>query len=130
MKYMEIKEISDKNAWEEFLKKCKEKTFLCSWNWGEFLKKEGNKVWRFGAYENNNLSTIFPLAFIKARRGSFLFAPHSPFISKEFLKKAKEIAGQEHAKFIRISPVMENTEENNRIFKDLGFIPAPTHMHP
>ena len=32
--------------------------------------------------------------------------------------------------FIRISPILERSEENNEIFKKLGFKPAPIHTHP
>ena len=35
-----IKEITQKQAWEDFLLECEEKTFLDSWNWGEFQKKK------------------------------------------------------------------------------------------
>jgi hypothetical protein len=48
---MEIKEIKDKEIWEGFLEKCKEKTFLQSFNWGEFNKMMGNKVWRLGYFK-------------------------------------------------------------------------------
>ena len=43
-----VEEIIDKNVWEEFLVRAKEKTFLQSWNWGRFQKAEGNRIWRFG----------------------------------------------------------------------------------
>ena len=36
---MEIKEITNKSEWESFLLQCTEKTFLQSWNWGEFNAK-------------------------------------------------------------------------------------------
>jgi len=45
---MEIKEINNKEDWEGFLLRCDEKTFLNSWNWGEFQKREGEKIWRLG----------------------------------------------------------------------------------
>ncbi|MBU2579239.1 peptidoglycan bridge formation glycyltransferase FemA/FemB family protein [Patescibacteria group bacterium] len=52
---MIIKIIEDKKIWEDFLLKCGEKTFLQSWNWGEFNKIMGDKIWRFGIYENANV---------------------------------------------------------------------------
>jgi lipid II:glycine glycyltransferase (peptidoglycan interpeptide bridge formation enzyme) len=50
-----IKEIQDKQKWEEFLAECDEKTFLQAWNWGEFNKLMGKKIWRIGIYDNNEL---------------------------------------------------------------------------
>jgi len=47
---MQIREVIKKEEWEDFLQNCPEKTFLQSWNWGEFNKLSGNKIWRFGIY--------------------------------------------------------------------------------
>ena len=47
---LEVKEINNKEVWESFLAGCEEKTFVDSWNWGEFLKKEGGKIWRLGVF--------------------------------------------------------------------------------
>ena len=40
----EVQEIKNKEIWEGFLLDCQEKTFLQSWNWGEFQIKTGNKI--------------------------------------------------------------------------------------
>ena len=136
---METKEITDKETWESFLLECKEKTFLSSWNWGEFQKKEGNNVWRLGIYNDEQLAGTVLVVKIKARRGTFLFVPHGPNINEErdkkqvltaLTEKLKEIAENEKASFIRISPVWKRTEENIDFFKNLGYKNAPIHMHP
>ncbi len=49
---MEVKEITQKEIWENFFLECHEKTFLQSWNWGEFQERMGNKIWRLGIYSN------------------------------------------------------------------------------
>jgi len=154
---MTIKEVKDKNIWEDFLsggkesklssspfavaQGCEEKTFLQSWNWGEFQILMGNKIWRLGIFNDNGLVLVALVLKITARRGTFLLVPHGPnirseivtpkvVISKILLEKIKEIGKEEKVDFIRISPIWEKNEENNRIFKDLGFKPAPIHMHP
>ena len=68
---MEIRDIIDKNTWEDFLRSTEEKTFLQSWNWGEFNKKMGNKIWRMGLFENEKLLAIALVSKIVARRGKF-----------------------------------------------------------
>ena len=55
---MGIKEITQKNIWEDFLLQCKEKTFLDSWNWEEFNEKMNRKSWRFGVYRENKLISV------------------------------------------------------------------------
>ena len=136
---MEVKLIEDKEIWENFLLECEEKTFLSSWNWGEFQKKIGNKIWRLGVFENNNLLSVALVIKITARRGTFLFIPHGPLIKNGqelfltisiVLEELKKTAREEKASFIRVSPIWERNEENEEIFKKLGFRLAPIHMHP
>jgi len=134
---MEIREINNKENWESFLLRCNEKTFLDSWNWGEFQKREGERIWRFGIYDNEQLISVALVIKVKARRGTFIFVPHGPNIINPksqilntLLIKLKEIAKQEKAHFIRIAPIWQRNKENIKIFRDLGFIPAPIHIHP
>jgi len=145
---MEIKEITDKKTWEGFLEKCKEKTFLQSFNWGEFNKMMGNKIWRLGIYEIPNSKFQIPnllgvalVIKISAKRGTFLFVPHGPIMKfdvrssklevlRNFLNELKKLAKKEKCDFIRIAPILEKNEEDERIFKELGFREAPTHIHP
>ncbi len=132
-----IKEITDKNIWENFLKEREEKTFLNSWNWGEFQKKEGCKIWRWGFYNEDKLIALALVLKIKARRGTFLFVPHGPVVKeekekvlRELLEKGKETAKKEKAVFLRVAPIAKRTDENKNLFSSLGFREAPLHMHP
>jgi len=145
---MEVREIKDKKIWEDFLEKCKEKTFLQSFNWGEFNKMMGNKIWRLGFYEIPkskpqipNLIGVSLVVKVSAKRGTFLFVPHGPLIEfqipnskfqflKSLLEELKKLAKKERCNFIRIAPILEKNEENEKIFKELGFRDAPIHIHP
>lgn len=146
---MQIKEVKIKDIWEGFFKKIKEKTFLQSWYWGEFQKRLGEKIWRFGIYNSNqqpatsNQQMIGTALVIKirAKRGNFLFLPHGPVLKQQsmnskqrvlkiLLGRLKKIAKDEKVNFIRIAPIWERTKENIKIFKDLGFKNAPIHIHP
>jgi len=146
---MIIQEIKDKNIWEDFVGSCFERTFLHSWNWGEFNRAMGNKIWRLGVYEQiangesqmANLVGAALIVKIQAKRGTFLFCPHGPVIkyqisnikyqiSKALLDYLKNIAKDERADFIRVAPIWLESEENISIFKKLGFRKAPIHIHP
>lgn len=125
---------------------CQEKTFLQSWNWGEFEEAMGDRVWRLGVYNGNyglgirnyELMAVAQVVKIKARRGSFLLVPHGPVIAQTpklkvlevLMKELKQIARQENCAFIRIAPIWGRSEENEKIFKNLGFKQAPIHIHP
>ncbi len=138
---MEIKEIINKQEWEDFLVQCQEKTFLQSWNWGEFQISLGNKIWRFGIYENGMLVSVALTIIHKAKRGSFLLVPHGPVVKLKveseklkvmevLLEKLKLLAKEEKVDFIRINPIAKRTPENEKIFKDLGFRLRALHTHP
>lgn len=138
---MELREITTKQEWEEFLAKCEHKTFLQSWAWGDFHESLGNKAWRFGMYEGGELVALALTIKISAKRGSFLLVPHGPVMKEEshdvklailkmLQEKLKSLAQVESADFIRFSPIMKRTEENIGLFKQLGFRQGPLHYHP
>lgn len=142
---MELREINNKDEWEGLLHNCIEKTFLQSWNWGEFniaMKSPSNqpgKVWRFGFYFKSKLIAGALTIKVSAKRGTFLFVPHGPVIieglsmkDKEeileiFLARLRELAKSEKASFIRISPLLERNDANIKMFQELGFREAPIH---
>lgn len=153
IKTYKINTVSYKKEWEDFLTQCDEKTFLQSWNWGEFQKSLGYKIWRFGVYENQALISVALVILHRARRASFLLVPHGPVVMKHgtwnmeqvmeiLLEKLKDLANQEKVAqlsgptppsgvdFIRINPIWQRTLENEKLFKDLGFRLRALHTHP
>ncbi len=138
---MEIKEIINKMEWEGFLELCTDKTFLQSWNWGEFQVSLGKKIWRLGIYEGDQLVSVALVIGMTAKRGSFLLVPHGPvvplehgmfkaFILSTLKSKLLELAKEERADFLRISPIWERTAHNEKLFADLKFRLRPLHTHP
>jgi len=137
-----VQKIESRNIWNDFLKKCAPRTFLQSWEWGDFNKKMGERVFRFGVYYNGALIAVSLLLKIQARRGTFLFCPHGPVcfgdgkksqagvfeaLSKQLVQTGKE----ENCDFIRISPLFTDNEETRTMFRALKFRNAPVHlMHP
>lgn len=110
---------------------------------GEFQENMGNRIWKLGVYENDDLIATVLVSKVIARRGIFLLVQHGPafakasadkvFIKHEVLKslleELKKIGKQEKADFIRIAPLLERNEENRKIFRDLGFKEAPMHAN-
>jgi lipid II:glycine glycyltransferase (peptidoglycan interpeptide bridge formation enzyme) len=121
-------EVKNKEEWEKFLLGCQEKTFLQSWNWGDFYEKMGNKVWRFGLYhKGGGLSSVFLVIKLEARRGKFLLLQHCLSMSEDLLKKLKELARQEGCSFIRVVPLLAKSKENEQLFRAFGFRESPMH---
>ncbi len=135
---MEIKEIQDKNIWESFLSECKEKTFLQSWNWGDFQERMGNKIWRFGIFNKENLVAVFLVSKITAKRGKFFLIQHGPVVKdsgleeevlRSLVEELKKIKNQEQVSFIRMNPLWERSKNNEELFQKLGFKEAPMHAN-
>lgn len=138
---MKIETIRNKNIWEDFLLGCEDKTFLNSWNWGNFQLSLGNKIWRLGILEKDKLQGIVLVVKIEAKRGKFLFIAHGPNLKVKEEKNKQEclkvlmsqlikIGKEEGVDFIRIGPICERNPANQEIFKTLGFKKAPIHIHP
>lgn len=141
---MEIREVQSKGEWEGFLAGCKDKTFLQSWNWGEFQEMMREKIWRFGVFHAKYLVAVALVVKVKAKRGTFLLVPHGPVslgtaagkpvakrdVLESLVGKLKELARAEDAGFIRINPIWSRNSENISLFKNLGFRDAPIQMHP
>lgn len=139
---MEIREISDKNIWENFFQTREDKTFLQSWSWGEVQKKLGNKIWRLGvfaepssshasakasAFDGDKLFLVVLAVKVVAKRGKFLLLQHCLGMPEILLSKLKEIAKQEGCSFVRAVPLLPRSDENVKLFKDLGFRKSPMH---
>ena len=137
---MILKEIINKEEWEGFLATCVEKTFLQSWNWGEFNIKNGAMIWRFGIYtDEGKLISVALVLKVSAKRGTFLSIPHGPvfieglqiadikYIFSLLLLQLTSLSKEEKASFIRVSSLLEENENNKFLFKDLQFRDAPMH---
>ncbi len=130
---MEIKEITDKNIWEDFLSGCEEKTFLQSWHWGEFQEKMGSKAFRLGVFDGEKLLSVALVVKVTAKRGTFLLIQHliktDGKILETLLNELKKIGKEEKCDFIRVAPLWERNTENQRVFQSLGFREAPMHAN-
>jgi lipid II:glycine glycyltransferase (peptidoglycan interpeptide bridge formation enzyme) len=135
-----IKEIANKQEWEEFLRQCGQKSFLASWAWGEFQVGQGFMIKRIGAVDKSGLRAVVMGVKIKARRGTYILIQHGPnFIEtnpEEIQKILNELffelahwAASVGASFIRCAPLLERKEQNLAIFKKLGFRIAPMHAN-
>ncbi len=138
---LEIKEIVSNDVWNTFFNLCDSPSFLQSWEWGNFNKSTGYDILRLGIFNRGELAAIALVIKIRAKRGNFLFIPHGPIINKQrvtgdwgvIIDSIKEyllaIAKGENFSFIRISPVVDDIDENRRLYKNLGFKKAPIYMH-
>lgn len=114
---MEIKEMENKEQWENFVASFEMAQFLQSWQWGEFQQKLGRKIFRLVLWQDKKIIGVALLIKMLLPVGkSYFYCPRGPLIinSKEqtlniFFKKIKEIAQKEKSIFFRFEPpVIEN----------------------
>lgn len=137
MKYT-IKPVTDQAVWDSFVISMSPATFLHSWLWGEHSMAMGNTVLRLGIYEQQTLVGVAHFFLIKARRGTYLLCPHGPVLSPAGADEklvalsdyVDQAAKELRCDFVRICPILMDTEANRQVFKELGFRGAPIHMHP
>lgn len=135
-----LKIIKDKNTWNSFVENNNFDfySFLCSWEWWEFQIMSWKEVLRYWIYKNDVLVWLIPLILNKARRATYLFAPHTPLIINtidffeviKFIKKDLiNISKNNKADFLRFNSPVKNTKNNKEKFKELWFINSPMHEH-
>ena len=134
---LSIKSIDNKSDWDNLVKSTPDYTFLQSWAWGQVNQHMGESVWRLAILDQDKLISLCQTFTQTAKRGKILFVPHGPlFLSPPTLSQLKfwqsnfkKIASQNNCLCIRISPLLENTPQNQKLFKTLSFRRAPVIMH-
>ena len=129
-----IQPITSKQAWENFLQQHEFSSFLQSWNMGEVHEVIGEKIVKLGIYDDETLVGVALFVRVEAKRGTFLSCSYGPFIKdwqKYFgplVKHVQQIAKEPGIDFVRISPFLLDTKENQQVFRKAGFKRAPMHM--
>lgn len=135
---MIVKEITQRQVWDAFIHQQKPNTFLQSWAWGEVQKADGDSVRYLFCIDQAQVVAAALVITVHARRGTFYLIPHGPIFTpkadqalviqtlREYLKKS---ATQDRVVCIRIAPLIVTTPNAEKMFQNLGFRPAPMHIH-
>ncbi len=133
---IEIKEITDKNEWEEFILSQPCANFLHSWYWGEFHQAIKRQIIRHGYFIDGKLVGVMLFIIENAKRGRHGIVPAGPIIDwenksliKAVFKDIKDVAAKNKCIFVRIRPQIIDSKQSRQIFKDNGLRPAPIHLH-
>ena len=93
---MEVREITDQKAWEDYVRNHPEGTFLQSLKFGEMNSILGDKPIALGMYRGDNiLKGVALIIRVTAKRGDFLYIPYGPLLDdnslfSEFVSYLKE----------------------------------------
>lgn len=126
--------ITNRAVWEEFQEQIKPEALFQQWAWGEIQEKMGTDVTRIGVYQEDLLIGIFQYVIVRARRGSFLHVRHGPIFIEEresfweaFTLWITKEAKRKNTWFVRVSPLLEKSNEMSERFLRNGYRSAPIH---
>jgi lipid II:glycine glycyltransferase (peptidoglycan interpeptide bridge formation enzyme) len=137
---MEVREISDRAQWDNFVSQAQTGHLMQSYQWGELMQRDGRRIMRLGALEAGQLVAAAQVQFatipyVKAPwlyvlRGPVVDDPASPALSA-IINELHRIARRERAAMLKIEPhVEEGTPGWREALKGLGFQtnPIPAHV--
>jgi len=122
-----VKEITNKEIWNDFIKAQVRCSILQSWEWGEF---QGEPK-RIGLFKDDLLVGTCFYYIERGKLFKYLYSPHGPIIDEEIIsfKEAMNevvpvlanLARDNKCDFVRIDPLIDDNEENGTNLKVLGF---------
>jgi lipid II:glycine glycyltransferase (peptidoglycan interpeptide bridge formation enzyme) len=132
---MRVKEIKDKQIWEEFNQRRANGYFLQSWDWGEFQEKHLNRnIFRLGVFNDEDYLKAIALVIVEeGRLGKFLYIPRGPITdwnnfkeSKEVLERIKQHFADSGYMLLKIDPaIVKDNDKVIKMFKDQDFKTSP-----
>jgi len=130
-----LQPVENSEVWEAFLRDHNYPTsFFQSWTWGQFEKQLGHQVTDLGIYLNSELIGIAQTVLVTAKRGKYLHIRNGPVtdwadperagqVIKLFIKEAEK----QKCDFLRFSPLLPKSPENEALFKKMGCTHSQMH---
>lgn len=131
---IKIAEVQEREIWDKIAQSISPSTVLQSWDWGDFQKDFGRKVWRLGIYDNSNIVGVALVQLIVTRLRTHLYVSNGPVMQREkvneyiptLLGYLKALAIQEKVHFVRIDPLYKDEQSLKDDFRSLKLIPSKT----
>jgi len=128
---------TEKIKWDKFVQQNSAGSFLQSWEWGEFVASQKEKIWRFAAVEGDTWKAVFLVAMSRLKLNQkILDLPRGPVIEDseieilpEILKTIDELAQKESAVVVQLDPLL-NEKKWAEILDKNGFAKAEQNLQP
>lgn len=132
---LEVRDITDKSTWDNFVTAHMQANFLQSWQWGEFHLSRGKKVVRRGVHDDKKLTGVYEGVVEVARRGTYMTVAGGPIVDWQnqkavemLVQDMRQEAKKYNCVFVRVRPQLEKSDESLGLFKKLGFRKAPYYL--
>lgn len=125
----------DEARWDEFLLSNQRNNFLQSYQYGEFYKSLGQKIWRLSLEDGEKIVGTALIVQLQTKFGSFLYCPSGPVLVDLknslplFLDAFRKIARDAKVDFIRLDPRILNDDEG-QLFSQSGLKEARYFTQP
>jgi len=82
-----------------------------SWEWGEFRKNLGTKLFRYGLYQDGKLKIAFHLSFHKIPYTKYFvgYLAKGPIPSRDLKEALTKIGRDQNCAFIKVEPNIEES---------------------
>lgn len=122
-----IKEIGIKEQWDEYINKCIRKTFLQSYQWGQFQKSLNKDVKYLSVFDNGNLRGVALCIKERSLFGNYIYIPRGPLLINENEEIYKKVINEIKEYFkdvisIKIDPAYTESNPLAKVPSQLGFI--------
>ncbi len=126
----------DVDTWEALVQSRVYSPFVQSYKYGEFYTSLGEQYWIIGIFDHTDTLVGGSLVLTThAKRGNFFYLPYGPKIDPTdsamvdaFTTFLLAFAKEQGMDFIRVSPLVKNSESANAEAKRVGLRPAPMHV--
>lgn len=126
---MSILNIDTQLEWDEYLNKCPKRTFLQTWQWGEFQKAQGYEIQRLAILEDNKLLGLTLCVLQKSFLSKYVYCPRGPLMVENTpdaysntLRELKQYWALKGIYGIKVDPAFVKDTPIAKIPKSLGFI--------
>lgn len=133
-----VSEVTSREVWDSLAGS----VLLQSWDWGEFQRRIGHKLWRLGVFDGETLVGGASVILVKSRFRSHLYISNGPFvitrrpdlsipiIIETLLPHLEQLSGAYSVHFIRFDPLLIKSELAHEELLLTGLRKAPTYVQP
>lgn len=130
-----IENITSRKEWDGFIKSHKEANFLQSWDFYEFHKARGKKVFRRGVVVDGKIVAAYAGVVETAKRGKYLAIAGGPILDwkdkkavREIFKDMRAVGEEARCVFVRVRPQLQKSEKSLRLMQEMGLKKAPMYL--
>lgn len=90
---MQVVEVKNIDSWNSYHNRCKRKSFLQTWQWGEFQKSQGREIERLAILFNENLVGISLCVIHDSKFEKYVYCPRGPLLLKDNIENYTQVLG-------------------------------------